>query len=122
MFGIKTLLRRKRVHIFPTSEVPPIFTSIVQVSSGSMEVIERARLALHEDTDQSWDRVMFEYDLSFAGRHLLASGNWDEDRRQRVRIIIGQARQNFHRHPRPWWVMQRDLALLPVLTSQFVEV
>lgn len=51
-----------------------------------------------------YDRVMFTFHPSYASQHLLAIGNWDETRRQSVRTILQQARQNFHRHPRPWWV------------------
>ena len=78
--------------------------SIAQVSSNSVDSIKFARLAIKENelTDQGWDRVLFQYDLSFVGRYFAAIGNWNEDRRQRVRRIIGQARQNFHLSPRPW--------------------
>ena len=81
-----------------------MFLSLVQVGTKSLEVFEVARRAINEDEfkDEGWDRVMFKHDASFACRHLLAIGNWDDDRRQLVRTIIGQARQNFHVHPRPW--------------------
>ena len=76
----------------------------MQVDRRPNEDIERARLALSENDaiGEGWDRVMFTFSLSFASRHVLAAGNWDEDRRQSLRRIIGQARQNFHLHPRPW--------------------
>lgn len=80
--------------------------SLIQVGATSLEEFEVARLAVNADnfTDEGWDRVMFTHDSSFACRHVVAVGNWDEDRRQLVRSIIGQARHNFHVHPRPWWV------------------
>ena len=81
-----------------------MFVITEQVGARSLDTMERAVSSMNggEFKNEGWDRVMFKYDLSFASRHLLAIGNWDEDRRQRVRTIIGQARQNFHLHPRQW--------------------
>ena len=81
-----------------------MFPLIAQIGPNKVESLERAIVSLKEGEfkAEGWDRVMFRIRLSFAGRHMLALGNWDEDRRQRVRTIIGQARHNFHLHPRQW--------------------
>ena len=50
----------------------------------------------------AYDSVIFTFHPSFASQQLLAQGNWDEAMRHTVRTILDEARQNFHRHPRPW--------------------
>lgn len=52
--------------------------------------------------DLPYDRVLFTFHPSYASQHLLAVGNWDEARRNAVRMVLQQARENFHKHPRPW--------------------
>lgn len=51
-----------------------------------------------------YDNVVFEIEPSFASRHLMSIGSWDEAKRNSARKVLQAARENFHRHPRPWWV------------------
>lgn len=72
----------------------------------SIAAIEDVKLELRNFgfVNLPYDRVMFTFHPSYASQNLLAVGNWDETRRNDVRTVLHQARVNFHKHPRPWWV------------------
>ena len=73
---------------------------------GSIKAIESVKrdLSANGFADAPYDRVRFTFHRGFPSRHLIAVGNWDETRRNTIRTVLQEARQNFHRHPRPWWV------------------
>lgn len=48
--------------------------------------------------------VLFTFHPNFASDYLIAVGNWNEAKRWAIRTVLHRARENFHRHPRPWWV------------------
>lgn len=65
-------------------------------------------LAVREDIKNAgtlsrpWNRVVFTFHPSFASSLLANVGSWDEPKRQIVRRVLREARDNFHQHPRPW--------------------
>lgn len=59
-------------------------------------------------SNRSWDRVVFTFHPSYASTMLLNLGSWDASKRQLVRRVLQEARENFHRHPRPWYALRRD--------------
>lgn len=77
---------------------------IVQPALKSAEVMKSVKMQLFDAgfVNVPYDRVMFTFHPSFASQHLLAVGNWDEARRNAARTVLQQARENFHKHPRPW--------------------
>eukprot|EP00904_Undaria_pinnatifida_P013664 jgi/Undpi1/9428/HiC_scaffold_27.g11885.m1 len=78
---------------------------LIEVGPASFNQLEVKNWSITEDglTDQSWDRIMFRYHVSYASRSLVSVGNWDADRRRLVRQGMERARHNFHVHPRPWY-------------------
>ncbi|CAM9532516.1 unnamed protein product, partial [Laminaria digitata] len=56
--------------------------------------------------------VIFTIHPNFASEYLTSLGNWDEARRRSVRTVLHEARQNFHRHPRPWYDENPDCAFV----------
>lgn len=54
-----------------------------------------------------YDNVVFTFHPSFAAEQLVTVGNWDGPRKSIVRSVLQRARNNFHRHPRQWWVVSR---------------
>lgn len=54
-------------------------------------------------SNQPLHRVVFTFHPSYASSLLLNAGSWDEPKRTIVRQVFQEARQNFHRHPRPWY-------------------
>ncbi|CAM9177227.1 unnamed protein product, partial [Hapterophycus canaliculatus] len=53
--------------------------------------------------DQPWDNVVFTLSATLASHHLVNIGSWDERKRTIVRDVLGEAKKNFHQHPRPWY-------------------
>ncbi|CAM9250414.1 unnamed protein product, partial [Hapterophycus canaliculatus] len=54
-------------------------------------------------SNQPWDRVVLSCLPLMASQYLLNVGSWDEPKREIVRNVLQRARDNFHRHPRPWY-------------------
>lgn len=52
--------------------------------------------------DQPWEQVAFTFHPTLASQHLVNLMSWDEAKRQTARNVLEIARENFHRHPRPW--------------------
>lgn len=78
----------------------------VQAALRSTNVIESVKIQLEGVgfANAPYDNVLFTFHPSFASQHLLAVGNWDGPRRHAVRKVLREAKENFHQHPRPWWV------------------
>lgn len=68
--------------------------------------VQRDLMAAGVSGQQPWDRVVFKVHPSYASALLLNLGSWDEPKRQLVRRVLREARENFHRHPRPWYVLK----------------
>ena len=83
--------------------IPVLNLQAALMSTTTMESV-MAELDSTGIMNAPYGRVMFTFHPSFASQHLLAVGNWDESRRHSVRTILHEARLNFHRQPRPWWV------------------
>lgn len=98
-----------RVHKLSLIEASPasfVFRcQLNQTTLHSAEAIERVALAMKNGglVNQRWDYIIFAFDMSFASQHLSSLGGWDEARRQTVRKVLAEARNNVHVHPRPWW-------------------
>ena len=78
----------------------------MQAELSSTREIETFKIELENTgfTNAPYDNVVFTFHPSFASQYLLAVGNRDESRRNSARKVLHEARQNFHRHPRPWWM------------------
>lgn len=91
----------------PPRRMPCVLAETVQIGlSSSKEALESTKLELQKASSvgRPLDRVVLTVHPSFASQHLQSLGSWDKVKRQTVRGILDQARQNFHMHPRPWWV------------------
>ncbi len=50
-----------------------------------------------------WDRLKIVLSRPHASTNYLARlGSWDEWKREAVRKVLREFRENFHRFPRPW--------------------
>ena len=76
----------------------------VQAELSSTDVNESAKMKLENAgfADVPCTTVLFTFHPNFASEYLITVGNWDEARRLSVRTVLHEARENFHRHPRPW--------------------
>eukprot|EP00752_Nemacystus_decipiens_P006550 g5898.t1 len=77
----------------------------IQPDGRSTDEISAVQRELHVNGSSNlpWDRVAFTIHPSHATNVLMNLGSWDEPKREVVRRVLHEARENFHRHPRPWY-------------------
>ncbi|CAM9440628.1 unnamed protein product, partial [Ectocarpus fasciculatus] len=81
-----------------TKIIRPIQGSLIGGIASVQRELEAAGFA-----GRTWRHLVFEVDKSWTAHRLTNLGSWDQSKRETVRDVLRQMRQNFHRHPRPWY-------------------
>jgi len=82
----------------PVLVSPQADTSSVEGLESALEEIDTKGLDRLE-----WDRLKIVLRRPHAGTNYLASlGSWDDWKREAVRKVLREFRDNFHQFPRPW--------------------
>eukprot|EP00752_Nemacystus_decipiens_P017727 g15895.t1 len=79
---------------------------VVEADTSSMEFLEGAleEIDVHGQDHLEWDHLKIVLSRSHASSNFLASlGSWDDWKRQAVRKVLRELRDNFHQFPRPWY-------------------
>lgn len=85
-------------YMLPPKQNPQTADFIAGIK-GAKEEFELSRTG---STDRSWERVAFKVGISTGSRHMLNPGSWNDRKRSVARNVLGQMREDFHRHPRQW--------------------
>ncbi|CAM9392060.1 unnamed protein product [Scytosiphon promiscuus] len=74
--------------------------SIVAGIKGAKEDLELERIA---SKDRGWEHVVFQVGMTAGSRSMVNPGSWSARKLSITRKVLGQMREQFHRHPRQWY-------------------